>query len=187
MNFCSSCGAAVTVKVPDGDHLPRFICTRCDTIHYQNPKIVAGCIVEWQDKILICRRAIEPRHGLWTLPAGFMENGETTMEAAARETREEACAPVEKLELYSMYSLPHINQVYIIFRGFSPSGLAAPGPESLEVAFVDEQNIPWEELAFPVITETLEHYVKDRHLPSLPTRIGDIVRLEDRSLKIARY
>ncbi len=187
MNFCSSCGAAVILKVPDGDHLPRFVCTRCETIHYQNPKIVAGCIVEWQEKILLCRRAIEPRHGTWTLPAGFMENGETTMEAAARETQEEACAPVVDLKLYCMYSLPHINQVYIMFRGNSPAGEAAAGPESLEVAFVGENDIPWDEIAFPVIKETLEDYVKDRRRKAFPTHVGDILRLPDRSIRIVRY
>ena len=116
MKFCSQCGAAVSSRIPDGDTLPRYVCDSCHTIHYQNPKMVVGCIPEWEDKILLCRRAIEPRHGLWTVPAGFMENGETTDQGALRETLEEANARVEIGSLYALYNIPHINQVYILFR-----------------------------------------------------------------------
>ena len=116
MNFCSACGAGVEQRVPPGDSLPRYVCTNCGIIHYENPKMVVGCIPEWKNGILLCRRAIEPRHGLWTVPAGFMENGETTAEGAMRETLEEANAKVEILGLYALFNIPHINQVYMLFR-----------------------------------------------------------------------
>lgn len=128
MNYCSQCGAEVGVRVPEGDNRPRHVCGACGTIHYQNPKVVVGCIPEWGDQILLCRRAIEPRHGFWTLPAGFMERGETTQGGAARETLEEAQARVEVLNLYTLFNLPHIDQVYMLFRsrlldlGFGPGG-----------------------------------------------------------------
>ncbi|MEW8208657.1 MAG: NUDIX hydrolase [Candidatus Thiodiazotropha taylori] len=134
MNFCSQCGAKVEVKVPDGDNRPRHVCDSCSTIHYQNPKIVVGCIPVWEDQILLCRRAIEPRYGLWTLPAGFMENGETSQQGAARETLEEATARVDVEGLYGLYNLPHINQVYLIFRSRLLDLEFAAGTESLEVA-----------------------------------------------------
>src|SRR5713226_9032199 len=117
MNFCSNCGAPVSRKVPPGDHLPRFVCDACQAIHYENPKIVVGCIPEWEDQILLCRRAIEPKYGLWTVPAGFMEQGETAEQAAAREALEEAQVDVEITSLYAVFSIPHISQVYVIFRG----------------------------------------------------------------------
>ena len=117
MKFCSSCGNTVELQVPKGDSKARHVCNVCGEIHYQNPKIVTGCIPEWQDKILLCRRAIQPRLGLWTLPAGFMENAESAQEGAARETLEEANARVEVQQLYTTFNLPHINQVYLLFRG----------------------------------------------------------------------
>ncbi len=113
MKFCSQCGKNIIFKIPDDDNRPRFVCEYCETIHYQNPKIVAGCIPVWEDKILLCRRAIEPQHGLWTLPAGFMENDETVQQAAERETLEEANARVELQELYSLFNLPHVSQVTV--------------------------------------------------------------------------
>ena len=116
MKFCSQCSAPVALRIPDGDALPRHVCTACGTIHYQNPKMVVGCIPEWEDKVLLCRRAIEPRRGMWTVPAGFMENGETTFQGAIRETLEEANARVEVDSLYALYNIPHISQVYLLFR-----------------------------------------------------------------------
>ena len=149
---------------------------------------MAGCIAEWQDKILMCKRAIEPRHGKWTLPAGFMENKETMHEAAARETKEEATADVINLNLYTMYNLPHISQVYVIFRGELVAGIASPGIESLEVALMDEADIPWDEIAFPVIKETLEVYFEDkRNQSNFDLRYGDMLKLEDRKFDIKRY
>ena len=132
MKFCSHCGATVTHKIPAGDALPRYVCDACDTIHYQNPRMVAGCIPEWEDKILLCRRAIEPRHGLWTVPAGYMENGETLAAGAARETLEEACARVEIGALYAVYNIPHVNQVYLLFRARLLDLDFKPGDETLE-------------------------------------------------------
>ena len=162
INYCPSCGAAVELRCPDDDNRPRHICTVCGTIHYQNPNLVIGSIPEWEDKILLCRRAIEPRHGLWTLPGGFMENGESTTEAAIRETWEEANARIEIGELYSMYSLPYINQVHLLFRAQLLDLDFGPGPESLEVRLFTENEIPWNEIAFRPIKYTLEHYFADR-------------------------
>lgn len=179
MKFCNQCGAAVMLRIPAGDTRSRFVCAACETIHYENPKIVAGCIPEWQDKVLLCRRAIEPRHGFWTLPAGFMENDETTIEAAARETLEEAQARVEISGLYALFNLPHINQVYVMFRAKLLDLNFGPGSESLEVALFDEHEIPWDELAFAVVRETLQLYYADRKQGAFGQYLGDIVRARD--------
>ncbi|MCG6871303.1 MAG: NUDIX hydrolase [Gammaproteobacteria bacterium] len=187
MKFCSECASPVSLRVPEGDNLPRFICDRCGTVHYQNPNMVAGCIAEWQDRILLCKRSIEPRSGLWTLPAGFMENGETTVEAAARETREEACAEVTDLKLYGLFNLPHINQVYLMFRGQLVDGKAAAGPESEEVGLYRREEIPWEQLAFPVIRETLELYYDDDARTDHVVYISDLRRTADRRIEIRRH
>ena len=178
MRYCSQCGSELDLRVPAGDDRPRHVCPACGTIHYQNPKVVVGCIPEWDDKILLCRRAIEPRYGLWTLPAGFMENGETSQQGAARETLEEARARVEVKDLYSLFNLPHINQVYLIFRSRLLDLDFGPGPESLDVRLFDEANIPWGEIAFPVIKETLALYFRDRATGGFALRAGDIVRLD---------
>jgi ADP-ribose pyrophosphatase YjhB (NUDIX family) len=162
MKFCSHCGHELSFITPPGDHLPRFVCSSCGTIHYQNPKLVAGCVAEWQGEILICKRAIEPRAGFWTLPAGFMENGETTEAAAARETIEEALATVADLEPFALVNVPHVDQVHLMFRGVLVDGKHAPGPESLETALVPEERIPWDEIAFPSVRFTLERYLEDR-------------------------
>ena len=177
MNFCSHCGETVTVRVPSGDNLPRHICDACGMVHYQNPKIVVGCIPEWEDRILLCRRAIEPRYGLWTLPAGFMENGETVQQGAARETLEEACARVRVGALYALFNLPHINQVYMLFRAELQDLDFGPGSESLEVTLMREDEIPWQEIAFPVIGESLKLYWADRAAGHFPLRSGAIERL----------
>lgn len=162
MNFCSHCGRSVSLKIPEDDNRPRHVCDNCGNIHYQNPKIVAGCIPEWQGKILLCRRAIEPRYGLWTIPAGYMENGETLEQAACRETEEEACARVDLDGLYAVYNIPHVSQVYTIFRGQLADGAFAPGAESLETALFEENQIPWGEIAFPVVDRTLKRFFLDR-------------------------
>jgi ADP-ribose pyrophosphatase YjhB (NUDIX family) len=168
----------VDLRVPDGDDRPRHVCATCGTIHYQNPKMVVGCIPEWEDRILLCRRAIQPRYGLWTLPAGFMENGETSIQGAARETREEANARVEVGGLYTLFNLPHIDQVYLIFRGRLLDLDFGPGAESLEVGLFAEPEIPWDQIAFPVVKETLGLYFRDRADGGYRTRCGDIVRLD---------
>jgi ADP-ribose pyrophosphatase YjhB (NUDIX family) len=163
MKYCSSCGATVDFRIPPGDTLPRHVCAQCGTIHYQNPKVVVGALAEWEDRILLCRRAIEPRHGMWTLPAGFMENDETTAEAAARETREEACARIEVGELYTLIDVPHISQVHIIYRARLLDLDFQAGEESLEVALFREEDIPWDQIAFRTIAMTLRHFFEDRH------------------------
>jgi ADP-ribose pyrophosphatase YjhB (NUDIX family) len=176
VKYCSQCGWEIELRVPAGDDRPRHVCGACGTVHYQNPKLVVGCIPEWEDKILLCRRAIEPRYGLWTLPAGFMENGETSQQGAARETLEEARARVEVKELYSLFNLPHINQVYLLFRSRLLDLDFAPGEESLDVRLFSESEIPWSEMAFPVIKETLSLYFRDRANGGFALRSGDIVR-----------
>ncbi len=174
MNFCSHCGTPVQIEIPAGDNRLRHVCPSCGAVHYQNPKVVVGCIPEWEDKILLCRRAIEPKYGLWTLPAGFMENGETTGEGAMRETLEEAGARVELLGLYSMISLPDINQVYLLFRARLLHLDFQPGEESLEAALFGEADIPWRELAFRTVHTTLERYYADRKLCNFPLHEGNI-------------
>ena len=186
MKFCSQCGAPVILRIPTGDHLPRHVCPSCDTVHYQNPKIVAGCIPEWEGRILLCRRAIEPRYGLWTLPAGFMENSESAVTAAAREALEEANAVVENLSLYGLYSLLHVSQVYLMFRGQLKDGQASVGEESLEVGLFAEEEIPWEQIAFTVVHETLRQYFTERRTGAFQLHVGDIIREADH-FRIHRY
>ncbi|WMJ07269.1 NUDIX hydrolase [Nitrosomonas sp. sh817] len=174
MKYCSNCSASVELTIPEGDSLPRYVCTACNTIHYQNPKIVVGCIPEWEDKVLICKRAIEPRRGWWTLPAGFMENNETLAQAAARETLEEANARVEIGNLFTVYSLPHISQVYFLFRARLLDLDFKPGIESLEVKLVSELEIPWDEMAFRVIHDPLKRYFEERRQGELGFHMGII-------------
>lgn len=176
VNFCSQCAAPVTLRVPPGDDRPRHVCDACGTIHYQNPKIVAGCVAEYEGRILLCRRAIEPRAGLWTLPAGFMENGETIEEAAARETLEEANARLEVDGLFTCLDIPRINQVYVMYRGRIVDGGFSPGAESLDVRLLDEPEVPWDEIAFPAIARTLELWFQDRRNGAFGIHTGVIHR-----------
>ncbi len=175
MKYCSRCAGPVAIEVPPGEDRPRHVCRRCGRIHYQNPRIVTGCLAEHEGRVLLCRRAIEPRHGLWTLPAGFMELGESVLEAALRETEEEARARVEVAGLYTLFNLPDIGQVYMMFRGALLDQEWGPGPESLEVALFAESEIPWGELAFSTIHHTLELYFEDRRRGHFPFRMGDIL------------
>ncbi|WP_461520402.1 NUDIX hydrolase [Porticoccus sp.] len=161
MNFCSHCGKSTYLKVPDGDHRERHVCDHCNTIHYQNPRIIAGCIPTSGDRVLLCKRAIEPRRGYWTLPAGFLENGETTMEGALRECQEEAGAQLHNPLLCGIYDIPHISQVYVFYRGPLINDTFSVGDESLEVELFRKQEVPWEDLAFPVISLALEHHFAD--------------------------
>ncbi|OGI37465.1 MAG: ADP-ribose pyrophosphatase [Candidatus Muproteobacteria bacterium RBG_16_62_13] len=177
MKFCSQCGAALERRIPEGDSLARFVCPSCQTIHYTNPKVVVGCLPEWDGRILMCKRAIEPRHGLWTLPAGFLEDHETTIAGAMRETLEEAGARVEIASLYALFNLPSVNQVYVMYRARLLDLDFAPGPESLEVKLVDESAVPWNEMAFEVITQTLRLYWQDYRAGTFHTRAGDVIRL----------
>jgi ADP-ribose pyrophosphatase YjhB (NUDIX family) len=177
LKFCSACGSdRIELRIPDGDNLPRHVCAACGAIHYQNPKVVVGCLPEWQDQVLLCRRAIAPRHGLWTLPAGFLENGETVAAGAVRETLEEASARVALGELYTMISLPQISQIYMMFRARLVDLDFGPGPESLEVRLFREDEIPWEEMAFRTIGRTLRNYFLDRKLGAFPTRVSVLER-----------
>ena len=162
MKFCPNCAAAVVRRVPPGDALPRWVCDACGTIHYQNPLLVVGTIPEHERRILLCRRAIEPRYGYWTLPAGFMENGETVAQAAARETLEEAGARVELGAPFSMISVPRVNQVHVFYRARLVDLDFAPGEESLEVRLFDEAEIPWPDIAFRTVALTLRHWLADR-------------------------
>lgn len=184
MKFCSACGEKVNLVIPKGDNRQRFVCQSCEAIHYENPKIVTGCIAEWQDKILLCKRAIEPRYGLWTLPAGFMENAETNLQGAARETEEEANAKVKNMQLFCMFSIPHISQVYTMYRGDLVAGEASPGVESLEVALLEESEIPWNKIAFHVISETLKLYYKDKKQGKFKPHYGDIIKQDDGSFSV---
>ena len=177
MKFCSHCGSPrLELRLPAGDTLPRYVCAECGTIHYQNPKIVVGCLPEWEGRVLLCKRAIEPRYGLWTLPAGFLENGETLPAGALRETLEEAHARVEIIELYTLISLPQINQVYMMFRSRLVDLDFGPGAESLEVRLFDERDVPWETLAFRTIARTLRNWFLDRKSGAFPLRMSALER-----------
>ena len=177
IHYCTQCGSSdIRFEVPKGDGYPRHICGTCQFIHYQNPNIVAGCLVTHEDKILFCKRAIEPRKGLWTLPAGFMENHETVAQAAQRETQEEACAKVKLHQLHTIFNLPHINQVYMMYYGELIGSSFSPGPESLEVKLLSIEEIPWDELAFATIRETLKLYIKDLEHGEIRLHCGDIIR-----------
>ena len=162
MKFCSKCGKPVTKRVPEGDNLPRYVCTACGEVHYQNPNIVAGCVAEHEGRILLCRRAIEPRKGYWTIPAGFMENDETTQQAASREALEEALAEVEIGSLLAIVHVLHANQVHMMFRARLPRPEFGVGEESLEVSLYDENEIPWQEIAFRSVDFALRRYLEDR-------------------------
>jgi len=157
--FCSACGAELHISTPDGDNRLRYICSSCDVVHYENPKMVVGCVVEHEGKILLCRRAIEPRYDKWTVPAGFMELGETLQEAAARETREEACADVVLDSLLAVVDVVHAGQVHIFFRGTLVDGVHSTGEESLDTALYAPEDIPWDEIAFPSGVIALERFL----------------------------
>lgn len=176
MNYCSHCGAPVSRRIPAGDNRQRYVCDACGAIHYQNPRMVVGCLPVWEDKVLLCRRAIEPRHGLWTLPAGFMENGETTAEGALRETLEEAGARVEIDALYTFINVPDIDQVSLLFRARLLDLDFVPGEESLEVVLFTEAEIPWDRIAFRTVLRTLEHYFEDRRTGQFPLHFDNFGR-----------
>ena len=176
MKFCTSCGHSVTLKVPEGDDRERFVCTQCELIHYSNPRVIVGCVPVHEGRVLLCRRAIEPRRNYWTLPAGFMENGETTPQGAARETWEEARARVSGLELYRVFDVPYISQIYMFYRCQVDDGAYGVGPESLETALYTRDEIPWDEIAFPVVYETLKEYFADVDAGHFPVRVSAIER-----------
>jgi ADP-ribose pyrophosphatase YjhB (NUDIX family) len=185
--FCEICGSATADEVPEGDNRLRRVCTACGYIHYDNPKNVVGCLLEWQGKVLLCKRAIEPRYGLWTLPAGFMENRESTIEGAAREAFEEATASCDDLRLFAVYNLPDISQVYMMFHGTLRDGFAEANEETLDVHLYNESEIPWGELAFPVVTETLTRYYEMREQRGRRVYFADIFSRPGAPLKIVRH
>jgi len=185
MKFCQHCAAPVIHKVPPGDDKLRYCCIDCDVVFYENPKNIVGTVPVFKDKVLLCRRAIEPRYGLWTLPAGFLENGETTLQGAVRETLEEAGARIraEDCELYTLFNLPYINQVYFFFLTTLRTPDFHAGTESLEVALFAEDEIPWDALAFQVVKVTLEQYFADRRSAQFPVRMFDMQYSTERQLQ----
>lgn len=185
--YCERCAAPMSRAVPPGDNRDRRPCTACGHIAYDNPKNVVGCLLEWQGKVLLCRRGIEPRHGLWTLPAGFMENGESTIDGAAREAFEEATARASDLRLYAVYNLPRISQVYLMFYGTLQDGFAEANEETLEVALFDESEIPWDELAFPVVTETLQRWLERGEARAPSVHHADIASRPGEPMDIRRH
>lgn len=174
MKHCSACGHTVSLAIPPGDNRERYCCVSCSTVHYQNPNMVLGTVTTWEDKVLLCRRAIEPRYGFWTLPAGFMENGETTGEGAERETAEEAGARIELGPLYSVLDVPHVHQVHLFFRARLLDPQFEPGPESLEAKLFSEADIPWSSIAFRTVEQTLRWYFEDCRRGQFALRTGAI-------------
>ncbi len=176
MNFCADCGARVSHRVPPGDHLPRYVCEQCGAVHYQNPRLIVGCVPEHEGRILLCRRAIEPRRGYWTVPAGFMENGETLQQAAARESHEEALAAVQIGSLLAIIHVLTAHQVHVFFRARLRTSRYAPGPESLEVELVEPADIPWGDLAFASTEFALRRYLEDRTSGAEPYHFAELAR-----------
>jgi len=162
MKFCSNCAHPVIFKEIPDDTRPRYFCESCQTIHYQNPKIVAGCLPIWKDQVMLCKRSIEPRIGFWNVPGGYMENGETVEEGAIREVWEEAQIKVKVTGLHMVFSIRRISQVYMHFLAEMPDLNFSPGPESLEVRLFKEEEIPWEDIAFTSSTFTLKRFFEDR-------------------------
>jgi len=184
INYCSQCAHPVSQRIPPGDSLPRAVCDACGFIHYENPRLVVGCVATWEDRILLCRRAIEPRLGWWTLPAGFMENGETTAAAAARETEEEACAALGALTPFAMVSVPHIHQVHLFYRGEIIDGQHGAGEESLETQLFTASEIPWQEIAFRSVSYCLHRFLEDRERGTFGFHTTDLPPLPEQMAKI---
>lgn len=163
LSYCSYCGSKLKIYSSDTGDVSHYQCSGCDEIYKIHPLIIAGCIAEYEDKILLCKRAIEPRIGYWTFPSGYMENNETVMQAAIRETAEEANAFVTDTKLYALINCPRVNQVHAIVRGKMKNSNMSPGLESSEVGFFNEITVPWSELAFSVIEQVLIWYFEDKH------------------------
>ncbi|MEZ5649118.1 MAG: NUDIX hydrolase [Burkholderiaceae bacterium] len=174
MKFCPDCGSAVVRKTPAGDNRERDCCDACGAIHYRNPNMVLGTVPVLGGRVLLCRRAIEPRYGYWTLPAGFMENGETAAEGALRETHEEAGIEVALGALFSLISVPHVDQVHAFYLADMISDRIEPGEETLEARLFDESEIPWEQIAFRTVETTLRWYFEDRARGRFDMHTGDI-------------
>lgn len=179
MKFCQHCAGPVNHVIPQGDDRRRHYCPACDVVFYQNPRNVVGTVPVSEDgRVLLCKRGIEPRHGKWTLPAGFMENGESTHAGAVRETMEEAGARIELGDstLYTLFNLPQINQVYLLFRASILEANLGFTEETLETKLCAESEVPWDEIAFPVVKITLEHYFRDMEKQHFPVRMFDVTR-----------
>ena len=174
IKHCRACGGAVSYRTPADDNRDRAVCTVCETIHYENPLNVVGTLPSWQDKVLLCRRAIEPRRGLWTLPAGFMELGETMAEGALRETVEESGAHVELDDLFSLIDVVRVGQVHLFYRARMLDIDFVPGPESLEARLFAEDEVPWDEIAFRTTKMTLEFYFADRRAGRFVLHVGAV-------------
>lgn len=172
--FCKTCGAPVDYRVPADDNRERATCTGCGAIHYENPLNVVGTVPVWGEQVLLCKRNIEPRWGKWTLPAGFMELGESTADGALRETIEEAGVQVEMQGLFSVLSVVRVGQVHLFYRARMLSPVLNPGPETLEARLFDEADIPWDEIAFHTVRETLERYFADRRRGQFGVHCADI-------------
>lgn len=175
ISFCPRCGNPASLRIPATDDRERSVCDSCGHIHYQNPRVIVCALPCHEDKVLLCRRAIEPQYGLWTVPGGFMENGESTLDAAVRETLEEACANISIQELYSLYNVIHINQVHLFFRARLENLDFAPGHESLETRLFSHSEVPWNAIAFPAVASTLRHYFSDLPTQRFPLRLADVV------------
>tara|TARA_R110002049_G_scaffold56036_18_gene154931 strand:- start:2998 stop:3540 length:543 start_codon:yes stop_codon:yes gene_type:complete len=174
MKFCTHCGNTVVLQIPAGDDRERFVCSSCEFIHYVNPRVIVGCVPVYEGRVLLCKRAIEPRKDYWTLPAGFMENGETSLQGAARETWEEARAKVSNINLYRVFDVPYISQIYMFYRCDLDGGEHAAGPESLETGLFDERSVPWDNIAFPVVSQTLKEFFADAAAEEYPVRVSAI-------------
>ena len=174
IKFCKACGGEAPYSIPADDNRERAVCKVCGTIHYENPLNVVGTVPAWNDKVLLCKRNIEPRYGFWTLPAGFMELGETTAEGALRETVEEAGARIELLGLYTVLNVVRVGQVHLFYRANLRDTDFAPGPETIETRLFREEEIPWDELAFRTVRETLLRYFADRRRGQFDVHCADI-------------
>ena len=174
IKHCRRCGTAVQYRVPEDDNRERAVCPACGEIHYENPLNVVGTVPVWGEQVLLCKRAIEPRHGFWTLPAGFMELGETVAEGAIRETVEEAGAQIELDGLFTMLSVVRVGQVHLFYRARMTSATLDPGPETLEARLFHEHEVPWDQIAFRTVRETLQHFFACRRSGSYPLHVGEI-------------
>lgn len=179
MNYCSHCGGNLILQIPAGDNRQRYVCEQCDSIYYSNPKVVTGCLIEHDDKLLLCKRDIQPRKGLWTLPAGFLEDNETCAEGARRETLEETRADVKIKNLFLIYDIPHISQIYMIYLADLKQTNFGPTPESSEVKLFEKSDIPWDQIAFPVIIKTLDHYYHAKENNKFELILGKIDRRDE--------
>lgn len=162
LNHCQVCGGTLHQSIPDGDQMPRMVCRQCGHVHYVNPKVVTGCIPQWNGKIMLCKRGIEPRLGHWTLPAGFLELGESCIQGAARETWEEARSRVDIGPLFSFINVLYIGQIHLFYLAQMRSSDFETTPESTEIMLVDEDEVPWDDLAFATVRFTLKRFFEDR-------------------------